>query len=353
MDDRPLRLGTRGSQLARRQAETVANALESHRFDVTLHEVTTTGDTLDTALIHQLGKTGAFVRDLDERVLSGELDAAVHSLKDMPTEMPNGLIVAAIPERAPVGDVLVTPTGTELADLPRDAIVGTGSLRRQAQIQRTRDDLRVEPVRGNVDTRLEKVLAPFLQREREELDEQDEESLEEWIAERTAFERRAMDREVETAYDALVLAEAGLRRAALTDHIGMVPLPVDQFVPAPGQGAIAVVMRDEDDAKQVHRRLDHPPSRVACTVERTILSTLGGGCIAPIGVLGMVQGSVVRTRAQILGRDGTEVVETTRELPIEDHLEEAVSLAEDLARQGATELIAASKRTAGAGPDPP
>jgi hydroxymethylbilane synthase len=151
---RTLRLATRGSDLALRQAATVREALSDRRHEVELVEVETTGDQVQDELIHRLGKTGAFVRSLDQRVLDGELDAAVHSMKDMPTEQPDELVVAGVPERAAAGDVLVTPDGSDLADLPEGATVGTSSLRRQAQLLATRPDLDVEPLRGNVDTRV-------------------------------------------------------------------------------------------------------------------------------------------------------------------------------------------------------
>src|SRR6056297_3567403 len=149
-----LRLATRGSDLALRQASTVRDSLASRRLTVELSEVETTGDQLTDELIHRLGKTGAFVRSLDEKVLAGELDAAVHSMKDMPTERPDRLVVAAVPERAAAEDVLVTPDGRSLDELPDGATVGTSSLRRKAQLLAERDDLTVEPLRGNVDTRL-------------------------------------------------------------------------------------------------------------------------------------------------------------------------------------------------------
>ncbi len=353
MNDRSLRLGTRGSALARAQAETIQTALEAHRYTVELVEITTSGDRLREDLLHRLGTTGAFVRDIDERVLDGELDGAIHSLKDMPTEMPGDLVVAAVPERGPVNDVLVTPDGAGLAELPPDAVVGTGSLRRRAQLHRVRPEIDVRPIRGNIDTRVEQLLAGHLAREQDVLADATEEERGAWRAELTPLEVSALERDVETIFDALVLAQAGLDRAGLANAIPTESLAVDRFVPAPGQGALAVTMRDTDAAAAVQRVLDHPPSRVAATVERTILATLGGGCIAPVGVHAVVQGSVVRTRVQVLGRDGEEVIERARELPVEAHVSAAVDIAEQLADEGAKALIAESAREAGPGPDPP
>ena len=150
-----IRLATRGSELALRQTQRVARALESRRREVELVEVETTGDSVRDELIHRLGRTGAFVRSLDEKVLDGELDAAVHSMKDMPTDQPPELVVAGVPERAAAADVLVTPDGRSLDELPEGATVGTSSLRRGAQLLAARPDLRIEPLRGNVDTRVE------------------------------------------------------------------------------------------------------------------------------------------------------------------------------------------------------
>jgi hydroxymethylbilane synthase len=379
---RTLRLATRGSDLARRQAATVQAALEDQRHEVELVEVETTGDQLQDDLIHRLGKTGAFVRSLDRKVLDGELDAAVHSMKDMPTEMPEGLVVAGVPERAPAGDVLVTPEGGDLDSLPTGATVGTSSLRRAAQLRAERPDLDVEPLRGNVDTRVEKLLAPSLQREHEQRleaaddealpgdegdgeqagdadaagtdDEGDggdagdapdfEESIEEWFDGLYEVERRALERDPEIEYDAIVLAEAGLERSGLLHQIGTERLPADRFVPAPGQGALAVTAADRDLAEDLREALDDPRTRVATTVERTVLDELGGGCVAPIGVAATVQGGVVHTVVRVLDRTGEEEVRAARDLPIERHPKAAREFAADLREEGAAELIERAKR---------
>lgn len=336
MEGGPFRLGTRGSTLARRQADRVGAVLADHRYDVQVVEVSTEGDRIRDELIHRLGKTGAFVRDLDQRVLDGDLDAAVHSLKDMPTEMPEDLVVAAVPTRTDPHDVLVTRDGASLTELPPEPIVGTGSLRRRAQLRNVRDDVTVEPVRGNVDTRIRKLLGPQLRGERESVEEDERE---EWEAELDELERAALDVDADKRYDALVLARAGLERIDLLDRVGSDRLPIDQFVPAAGQGALAVTMRDDEAAERVHRLADDPSSRVAATVERTILAGLGGGCIAPIGVNAIVQGEVVHTRVQILSLSGEDVVRTTRDLPVETYLEAARDLVEELESAGAVELI--------------
>jgi hydroxymethylbilane synthase len=371
-----LRLATRGSALARRQATTVQEKLTQRRLSVELVEVETTGDQIQDELIHRLGTTGAFVRSLDEKVLSGELDAAVHSMKDMPTEGPEELVVAGVPERAAAGDVLVTPDGRGLDDLPEGATVGTSSLRRQAQLLAERPDLDIEPLRGNVDTRIEKLLAPTLQREHEarteaesdELSEYDDpdsseddssdgdgeassddggeydRTVEEWFDDLAEIERQALGREVETEYDAICLAEAGLARSDLLATVEHERLDPSMIVPAPAQGAIAVTAVDGDLAERIHEILDHPPTRVETTVERTVLAELGGGCVAPVGIHAKLQGEYVNTSVRVLSADGSEQVRATRDLPVQDHAAAARDFAAELAEQGAAELIEQARR---------
>jgi hydroxymethylbilane synthase len=352
--DADIRLATRGSDLALRQANTVKSKLDSRRREVTLTEVQTTGDQLREELIHQLGKTGAFVRSLDEKVLAGELDAAVHSMKDMPTEMPDDLVVAGVPERAPSGDVLVTPDGTDLDLLAPEAVVGTSSLRRTAQLLAARPDLEIVSLRGNVDTRLEKLLAPSLQAEHDRRIEAKEkgneseygQSPDAWFDSLSELERSAMERRVDQEMDAIVLAEAGIRRSGLYDTVETSRLPKSSFVPSPGQGAIAITASDPQIVETIQEVVDHPVSRVETTVERTVLAEVGGGCIAPIGVSAMLQGEYVQTRAQILSHDGTEVIEATRDLPVSNHADAAADFAADLRERGAADLIDEAREAA-------
>ncbi|GAA0520607.1 hydroxymethylbilane synthase [Halorubrum aquaticum] len=380
-----LTLATRGSELALRQAETVRDALATRKREVEIRRVETRGDQIPDELIHRLGRTGAFVRALDEEVLAGDADLAVHSMKDVPTEGGDELVVAGVPERAASGDLLVHPEGKALADLPSGAVVGTGSLRRTAQIGAARPDLVVEPIRGNVDTRIEKLLAPGLQAEHErrliasgearaataenggdegtetewelpegddedeatdggdEPDEAFERSVEEWFDSLSDLERSAMERKVDAEYDALVLAEAGLRRSDLFYDVETTRLSREEFVPAAGQGAIAVTAADDEVVEAVRSAVDHPRTRVATTVERTVLAELNGGCIAPIGVSALVQGEHVHVRARVLSTDGTEEVSGTRDLPIRSHATAAASFAADLADRGAADLIAEAR----------
>ncbi|PSP45821.1 hydroxymethylbilane synthase [Halobacteriales archaeon QH_10_70_21] len=296
-----IRLATRGSDLALRQTQRVARALESRRREVELVEVETTGDSVRDELIHRLGTTGAFVRSLDERVIEREVDAAVHSMKDMPTEFPEELVVGGVPERAPAGDVLLTPGGADLSELPEGATVGTSSLRRKAQLLSARP---------------------------------------------AELERRALGREVDIAFDAIVLAEAGLERIDLLAILEFQRLD-PPLVPAPGQGAIAVTARDDDVVDALRHELDHPRTRVATTVERTVLETLGGGCVAPVGIHAIIRGEYVHTRVRVLSQDGTEEVAATRDLPVDRHPEAAREFAEELADEGAAALIQRARREVG------
>ena len=366
-----LRLGTRGSTLAMRQASIVKERLQQRHKTVELVEIETTGDQLRDEHIHQLGTTGAFVRALDEKVIEGEVDAAVHSMKDVPTEEPPDIVIAGIPERAAPGDVLVTPNGTAPADLPDGATVGTSSLRRQAELLAHRADLNLEPLRGNVDTRIEKLLAPSLQREHadridaeedeneeggneeeneggdeeeEGTDREFEQTSEEWFNGLTEVERRALERDVEVEYDAICLAESGLARSGLLHHLDYERLDPQEFVPATGQGTLAVTALDGEVAETVRGVVDHPPTRIETTVERTVLAELGGGCVAPVGIYARLQGAVVTTTVRVLSQDGSGEVAETRDLPVENHATAATQFAADLAGDGAAALIEEARR---------
>lgn len=350
------RLATRSSDLALRQAGQVRDAIQGRRTDVELLHVQTRGDRLRDELISRLGKTGAFVRALDERVIDGEADAAVHSLKDVPTEVPEEISFAAVTERAPAGDVLVTPADNTagLDDLLVGATVGTASLRRRAELLAERPDLTVEPLRGNVDTRVQKLLAPDLRAEHErrvaaeegDADEEFDRTPEEWFDDLTELERSALEREPDTEYDAIVLAEAGLRRSDLYDHPAYEThrLPRSTFVPAPGQGAIAVTTATREARETVRDAIDHPPTRVTTTVERTILAELGGGCVAPIGIHALLQGEHVSVQVRVLSADGDEEIAASRDLPADRHAAAAREFAAELRGEGAAELIEAAKR---------
>jgi hydroxymethylbilane synthase len=269
----PIRLGTRASVLATTQSRWVADRMTAALGrEVELVEITTEGDR-SSAPVEQLGGTGVFVSALREALLDGRIDVAVHSLKDLPTEPATGIALAAVPAREDPRDVVVARDGLTLGELPVDSRVGTGSPRRTAQLHALGLGLEIAEIRGNVDTRIRKVR--------------------------------------EGAYDAVVLARAGLARLDRLDEATEVLDPL-QMLPAPGQGALAVETREGDDLVRELAVLDDPRSRAAVTAERAVLATLEGGCTAPIGVLAEVvegdDGEELWVRATALSPDGTLVV---------------------------------------------
>jgi hydroxymethylbilane synthase len=245
---RTLRLGTRRSPLAMAQSGMVAAAVTAASgHAVELVEITTYGDTSQATneLISQIGSTGVFVNSLREALLRSDVDFAVHSLKDLPTAEPEHLVLAAVPEREDVRDVLVARDGHKLADLPAGARIGTGSLRRAAQLRMLRPDLEVVAIRGNIDTRVGFVESGRL--------------------------------------DGVLLAYAGLSRLGrigeATDYFDLA-----EFLPAPGQGALALECREQDaELREIFAALDHRPTRAAVVAERALLATLEAGCSAPVG----------------------------------------------------------------------
>ncbi len=289
-----MKIGTRGSRLALLQTEQVEQGL--HGVDVERVEVKTSGDSWDGD-IAELGAQGAFVRELDVMVEEGELDAAVHSMKDMPTMRPEDVEVAAVLERETSYDALVTPEGGSIDDLDEGSVVGTSSARRRAQTLRYRGDVEVESLRGNVPTRVEKVR--------------------------------------DGEYDAAVLSLAGLRRLELDAEWRMLP-PAD-FVPSANQGAIAVVARDGSDAFEQLHRLDDKRTRVETTAERVVLDRVGGGCIVPLGVHSVLRGEEIEITAEVVTDEGQARVE--EKYPVESYLEGAEDVADRLVDRGARELL--------------
>jgi hydroxymethylbilane synthase len=315
---RTLLLGTRGSKLARWQAEWVAGELRGRGHVVELVEIATRGDVERAAPIEDIGTRGVFTKEIQRALLAGDVDLAVHSLKDLPTEPVNGLVLAAVPERDSPADVLVCASalGARLrldpshpssifSSLPERARVGTGSLRRQAQLLHVRADLQLSDVRGNVDTRLRK------------LDE--------------------------GQFDAIVLAEAGLRRLGLADRVTQV-LPFAVMLPAVGQGALGIECRAADTERQaILRNLEHAGTRAAVTAERVLLEHLRGGCMAPIGALGKVGNGIVELTAAVLSADGKRRLFNKDSAPIEEAEQLGRRLADSLLAQGAGELIAGAR----------
>jgi hydroxymethylbilane synthase len=302
-----LRLGTRGSQLARWQAHWVAGELRRRGLDVELVEIATQGDIERGRGIHEIGTLGVFTKEIQRALLAGEVDFGVHSLKDLPTQPVEGLVVAAVPLRASPADVLVSRNSATLELLPRGARVGTGSLRRQAQLRHARGDLRMVYARGNVDTRI-----------------------------------RQLD---EGQYDAIVLAEAGLRRLGMIRRITHV-LPFEVMLPAVGQGALGIECRSNDKATRAAIAvLEDFNTRVAVTAERALLAQLSGGCLAPIGALGRMEGGSLQLSAVVLSADGTQRLAAGGSGSAENPEILGRRVADDLLNQGAAELIASARET--------
>src|SRR6266581_3044034 len=261
-------IGSRGSQLALWQARWVQGRLAALGMESCIEIIKTTGDRITSVPLSSVGGKGLFTKEIEEALLARQVDLAVHSLKDLPTAIPAGLQITAIPEREDPRDAIV---GRRLAELSKGARVGTSSLRRSAQLRRMRPDLQVESVRGNVDTRLRK------------LDE--------------------------GQYAAIVLAAAGLMRLGWSGRIAEALEPA-VMCPAVGQGALAVETRAGENVCQ---RLDHGETRAAVTAERAVLSALGGGCLTPIGAHARVAGDRLHLLAIVLSSDGAESVRDSAE----------------------------------------
>lgn len=298
-----LRLGTRGSALARWQADWVAAQLTERGVAVELVLISTRGDQHQQGPIASLGGgQGVFTKELQNALLDGRIDLAVHSLKDLPTDVVAGLSLAAIPERGPVGDVLVSQ-GKDFHELPQGAVVGTGSLRRRAQLLHARGDLKMADLRGNVDTRLKKL---------------------------------------ETGeYQAIVLAEAGLVRLGLGDRI-TARLPMSLILPAVGQGALGIETRADDArTRAALAPLDHPDTHAAAVAERSMLATLRGGCLAPVGAWGRTgSDGLLHLTGVVLSPDGRKRIESMYTAEPAEAVDLGTWVAEALIAQGATGMIA-------------
>ncbi len=295
-----LRIATRKSELAQWQARWVAGELKAQGHTVELILLTSEGD-IDQRPITDSSGRGLFTKRIQEALLSGEADIAVHSLKDLPTEPTAGLQLAAVPPREEVRDCLISRNGQSLEKLPAGAVIGTGSRRRVAQLKFHRSDLNCEAIRGNVETRLRKVH--------------------------------------EGQYDAVVLAEAGLKRLNLV-AAERIPLSLEIMLPAPGQGALGIEVRtDAPEVAKAVEALNHAESFAAVTAERRLLADLQGGCLAPIAAYGRCSGMTLRLQAVVLSSDGRRRLTAQGERPLHEASELGASVARELADQGARNLI--------------
>ena len=314
---KPIRIGTRGSTLALWQAHWVEAELHRHGFATQIVEIGTRGDQNERRPIADLGIEGVFTKEIQRALPDGVIDMAVHSLKDLPTENIAGLEFVASPKRGPYRDAFVSNRAASPDELPDGSHIGTGSIRRKAQLLNLYGErFQIVDIRGNVETRLRKL--------------------------------NADDRVAGciTSYDAIILAEAGLVRLGLSEHMTAFLEP-PRFLPAVGQGAIGIEIRT-DDAETLRTAIDclnDPPTFAAVTAERSLLQTLRGGCLAPIAALGVVEMSTARITltACVLSSDGTQRLEASQGVSIRIAAEKNIvrDIAEKLGRNVADELLAA------------
>jgi hydroxymethylbilane synthase len=300
------RAGTRGSSLARRQTEIVLSLLKQAAPELNLEtiDLSTRGDEQSQAPLERMEGTGFFTSTLEQALLAGEIDLAVHSFKDLPVAAAEGLTVAAVPQRARPEDVLCAREGLTFMELPTGASVGTSSLRRTAQLRALRSDLAFQPLRGNVTTRLERVAKGEL--------------------------------------EAVALAAAGLERLGLLDRASEI-FPIERMIPAPAQGAIAVQIRAGDDLlRQALAALDHLPTRHAVLAERTLLHELRGGCSVPVGAHALWREDRLTLRAGVFAPAGDRALVV--EVEGSDSVNVGREAAQRLLRAGADEILAALER---------
>jgi hydroxymethylbilane synthase len=294
-----LRIGSRGSQLALWQANHIATLLRERGHEVELEIIKTTGDKIIDVPLAKVGTKGMFTKEIEEALAAERVDLAVHSLKDLPTELPPGFEIAAVTKRDDPRDVLCSRKYARIDDLPKAACVGTSSLRRQAQLKALRPDLAIRPLRGNVDTRLAKLEAG--------------------------------------EYDAVILAAAGLNRLGKTDLIGQI-IPAEVMCPAAGQGALAIEVRAGDSLTCSDAAfLDDRAARSTTMCERALLNKLGGGCQVPIGALAEVRGGGLHLQAVVASPDGSQLLRESA--GGNDPAQLGASVGEALLRRGADKIL--------------
>jgi hydroxymethylbilane synthase len=270
-----LRIGSRGSQLALWQANHISALLGGRGHEVEIEIIHTTGDKITDVALAKVGTKGMFTKEIEEALGAGRVDLAVHSLKDLPTELPRGFEIAAITERQDPRDAFCSRHYSKIEDLPKGARVGTSSLRRQAQLNAIRPDLDIHPLRGNVDTRLRKL-------------EQGE-------------------------YDAIILASAGLRRLGKTEWVKQI-IPAEVMCPAAGQGALGIEIREGDaKTRDLLSFLEDPSTRAATTCERALLNSLGGGCQVPIGAFAKMNTGTLHLESMVADPDGSKLLRDSRD----------------------------------------
>ncbi|ACV62133.1 porphobilinogen deaminase [Desulfofarcimen acetoxidans DSM 771] len=305
---REIVVGTRDSQLALWQANWVVDRLRERNpgYSFRIQGIKTHGDNILDVALAKIGDKGLFTKELEVALLSDEIDLAVHSMKDLPTDLPGGLAVGAVCEREYPGDVLVSSQGYVLDKLPEGAVIGTSSLRRTAQLLHYRQDLRIVNIRGNLNTRLRKM---------------DEEKL-----------------------DGVVLAYAGIQRLGLKDRITE-RIPMEICLPAVGQGSIGIEIRHlDEEIMDIVETIEHRPSRIAVSAERNFLKRLEGGCQVPIGAYGLVIGNEIKFEGLIASLDGKHLVRDVIAGPVNEAAKIGVKLAESLLKKGGREILRAVRQ---------
>ena len=296
-------IGSRGSQLALWQAEWIKSRLMSLHpgVSVTIQIIKTKGDKILDVPLAKVGGKGLFVKEIEEALLGGEVDLAVHSMKDMPGQIPDGLHIGAVPERELPLDVLISKDNKAFKDLMPGARIGTSSLRRASQLRHARPDIEIVPLRGNLDTRLRKLTTENL--------------------------------------DAIVLAAAGVKRLSLEDRITQY-LDTDIMLPAAGQGALCVETRiDDTDTNALVQPLDHQVTRDVITGERAFLNHLGGSCQIPIAAFGEIKQNQYRLRGLVADLEGTQIISGAQEGAPDQSANLGIELAESLIAKGAAEIL--------------
>lgn len=302
---KPLRIGTRGSKLALAQANLVKDLLSKNGVITEIKIIKTSGDTFTDRPLHEVQGFGVFVREIDDSMLAGEIDIAVHSMKDVPTERPSELTIAAVMKRDSPYDFLLTRENIKLKDLPKGAIIGTTSLRRRSQLSRFRDDLVIKELRGNIDTRLRKLK--------------------------------------EGQYDAIFLAEAGLER--LKWDIPGERLNPDDFVPSANQGTVVIVTRKDSEAEIAVQVLNDEQTRLETRIERIIIGILGGGCLVPIGAFARMEGNKIHIRTEVLSVDGKRDVKIDEFINPSEYEKEATRIGNELNNKGGGRLVEEAVKT--------
>lgn len=301
-----LTIGTRGSKLALAQTQWVSEQLRAAHpsLVVNIEIIKTTGDRITDRPLSQIGGKGLFTKELEVALMDGAIDCAVHSLKDLPTDLPDGLALGAIPVRVDPRDVLITNSGVSLSELAAGAVLGTSSLRRAAQLRRCRGDIEIVDLRGNIDTRV----------------------------------GRVRDGDI----DAAILAKAGIQRLDLRVHA--VPIPESDMVPAPGQGALGIEVRVGDtDTAAILVAIHNDTAEAEVTAERTCLAILEGGCQVPLGIRATLDGDELHARARVCSLDGAAAVDAEKTGVAREAKRLGERIANDLLERGAASIIESAR----------